>query len=223
MVSECANVTLTGHIFLGYGFANNSICTWVQFKEIITPLNISLGLNLMLILATCFGGSFARTIRTFNRAPVFGLIGPTREVKAGEIGNAFPSFYRTFFNTLSLKEAIKALNTGAPKDLYYRTSATQFFYDVWAGYKKFQCTKQEINNRARRMYREAKTQNLPRTPSIGELKRKLRSSENTLFDKYRDTYFMYDIVSSNRERFPVTYKEAELYANNRTTGDRPQL
>jgi len=196
----------------GFLFANNSICTWCQFKEIITPLNISLGLNLMLILATCFGGSFARAIRTIDRAPVLGIIGPTREVKVGDIEKSFPSFYRTFFNTLSLKEAIKALNADAPDDLYYRTSASQFFYNVWASYKNIACTEKEINNRARRMYREAKSQNLPRTPSIGKLKRKLRSIENTSFDKYRDTYFMYDIVSSNRERFPVTYKEAELYA-----------
>jgi len=195
----------------GFLFANQSICTWDKFKEIITPLNIALGLNLMLILATCFGGSFARTIRTFDRAPVLGLIGPTREVKIGEIEKAFPSFYRTFFKTLSLKEAIKALNADAPKDLYYKTSASQFFYDVWASYKNIQCTDQEITNRARRMYREAKAHNLPRTPSVGEFKRKLRSTENTLFDKYRDIYFMYDIHSLNKERFPVTYKEAELY------------
>lgn len=196
----------------GFLFANKSVCSWSQFKEIITPLNILLGLNLMLILATCFGGSFARAIRTIDRAPVLGLIGPTREVTIGEVENAFPSFYRTFFNTLSLKEAIKALNTNAPADLYYRTTAIQFFYNVWASYKNIQCTEQELNNRARRMYREAKSQKLPRTPSIGQLKRMLRSSENTLFDKYRDTYFMYDLVSLNRERFPVTYKEAESYA-----------
>ncbi len=34
-----------------------------------------------------------------------------------------------------------------------------------------------------------------------------------MFEKYRDTYFMYDINASNRTRFPVTYDEAEAYAS----------
>jgi len=62
------------------------------------------------------------------------------------------------------------------------------------------------------MYRKAKSQQLPRTPSIGQLKRLLHSQEVPLFEKYRDTYFMYDIYESNRERFPVSYREAEKYS-----------
>lgn len=196
----------------GFQLAGGTHCSWSQLKDIITPLNIALGLNLLLILATCFGGSFASVIRTVDRAPVLGLIGPKREVKIGEVERAFPTFYRTFFESLSLKEAIEALNVVAPKNQYYATNATQFFYEVWASYKKNRCTEEEIKNRARRMYREAKSQNLPRTPSIGQLKRLIRSQESTLFDKYRDTYFMYDIYDSNRNRFPVTHKEAELLA-----------
>lgn len=206
---------LEGHGLLdqsGFELAGGEHCSWDQLKELITPLNIALGLNLILILATCFGGSFARSIRTSDRAPVLGLIGPTREVKIGEIERVFPAFYRTFFESLSLKKAIEVLSSGVPKDLYYRTTATQFFYDVWKSYKKVQCTEQELNNRARRMYREAKSKKLQRTPSIGNLKRLLRSQESALFEKYRDTYFMYDIDNSNRTRFPVTYKEAESYA-----------
>jgi hypothetical protein len=197
----------------GFELGGGAICTWAQFKEIITPLNISMGLNLILILATCYGGSFARAIRTVDRAPVLGLIGPTREIKVGDIERDFSAFYRTFFESLSLKKALDALNATAPKNLYYGTTAEQFFYEVWASYKKVQCTEQEINNRASRMYREAKSQNLPRTPRVGEIKRLIRSKESELFDKYRDTYFMYDIYDSNRNRFPVTYSEAEKYVS----------
>ncbi len=197
----------------GFKVANGANCSWNQLKELITPLNVATGLNLILILATCFGGSFARAIRTVDRAPVLGLIGPTREVKIGQLENGFPAFYRTFFESSSLTKAIEVLSASAPNNLYYRTTAERFFYDVWAGYKKTACSKQEIENRARRMYREAKSQDLPRIPSIGQLKRLIRSKESSLFENYRDTYFMYDINDSNRTRFPVTYKEAEAYAS----------
>lgn len=165
------------------------------------------------MLATCFGGSFARAINTVGRAPVLGLIGPTREVTIGEVEIDFPAFYRTFFQTRSLKEAIDALTSRAPSNLYYRTTAERFFYEVWAGYKRNECSEGQIEKRARRMYRQAKSQNLPRTPSIGQLKRRLKSEEKGLFEKYRDTYFMYDIKASNRTRFPVTYKEAEAHVS----------
>ncbi|GAB4513308.1 MAG: hypothetical protein Tsb0026_17870 [Sulfuricaulis sp.] len=207
---------LEGHGFSnedGFLCANGEHCSWNRLKEIITPLNVSTGLNLVLILATCYGGSFARAIQTVDRSPVLGLIGPTREVKTRQLETGFPAFYRTFFETLSLKKAINALNETAPKNLYYRTTAERFFYDVWAGYKKTHCSKQEIANRARRMYRKAKSQDLPKTPSVGQLKRLIRGKERDLFEKYRDAYFMYDIHRSNRTRFPVTYEEAEAYAS----------
>jgi hypothetical protein len=196
----------------GFQLASGEICTWSQLKEIIIPLNIGMGLNLLLILATCFGGSFARAIMTVDRAPVLGLIGPKYEIKVGKVEKDFQSFYRILFESSSLKKALEVLNATEPQNLYFRATAEQFFYEVWKGYKNKCCTEQEINNRVKRMYRKAKSQQLPRTPSIGQLKRLLHSQEVPLFEKYRDTYFMYDIYESNRERFPVSYREAEKYS-----------
>lgn len=197
----------------GFLVAHGMHCSWEHLKDLITPLNISTGLNLFLVLATCFGGSFARAILTVDRAPVLGLLGPKREVKTGQVECGFVEFYKSFFASSSLKKAIEVLNATVPDDLYYRTSAQRFFYDVWASYKKIQCAPQEIDKRARRIYRIAKAQQLPRTPSVGQLKRLILSSEKELFEKFRNSYFMYDLDEANRARFPVTYEEAEAYAS----------
>lgn len=195
----------------GFTLAGGETCTWHQLKELLTPLNVSSNLNIMLILATCFGGSFAKAITTTDRAPIAGLIGPIHEVQAGEVEIGFILFYKTFFETLSLREAFKALRSTAPRGLYYRTTAQKFFYDVWVSYKTKQCTKKELHIRASRIHRIAKAQNLPVVPSIGNIKRMLKSQEKPMFEKYRDTYFMYDVDASNRERYPVSYNEAEAY------------
>jgi hypothetical protein len=124
----------------GFHVANGDHCTWVMLKDFITPLNIVSGFNLLLILATCFGSSFVRAIRTVDRAPILGLIGPKSEVKTGEVERGFVAFYRTFFEASSLRVAIEMLNSTVPDGLYYRTSAKHFFYDVWVSYKRDQCT-----------------------------------------------------------------------------------
>ncbi|MBA3254814.1 MAG: hypothetical protein H0T67_11225 [Burkholderiaceae bacterium] len=144
--------------------------------------------------------------------PVLGLIGPTQRITAGNIQVDFTSFYKTFFQTGSLKDAIGALTSRTASGFYFRTTARQFFYDVWASYKCNACSKEQIGIRVRRMYREAKAQNLQRTPSIGQLKRKIKNEERRSFKKFRDAYFMYDINPSNVTRFPATYPEADAYA-----------
>lgn len=128
----------------------------------------------------------------------------------------FQVFYRHFLNDGSLQQAIYALNATAPSRLYYRTTAQKFFYDVWASYKTHQCTEEQIELRARRLYRRAKKERLPRTPSIGHFKRQIMKDEAALFERYRSTYFMYDLNATNQTRFPVTYEEAEAYRKART-------
>lgn len=193
----------------GFMLAGGKNCSWAQLTELITPLNISTELNTLLVLATCYGGSFAGTISTSDRAPVSGLIGPKYEIKTGEVEEGFIAFYKAFFKSLSLKKAFIALQETAPKGLYYKTTAEHFFYEVWCSYKIIQCTKKEILNRAKRMRKEAKSNNVEKLPSIGHLKRLLKKQEPVFFNKYRDTYFMYDICTTTRERYPVTYAKAE--------------
>lgn len=201
----------------GFVFAGGTSCSWVQLKEIVTPINIALSLNLVLILATCFGGYFASSIETTDRAPVLALIGPPREVKAREVERVFPVFYKTFFKSQSLSEALKVLDTGASAGPYFRTTAERFFYTAWVSYKKNHCTKEQIEKRVWKMWIENVIIKKKRSPhaSIDQMKRHLGSSgfQSRVFEKCRDHYFMYDIDEANRNRFPVTYKEAESYAD----------
>jgi hypothetical protein len=198
----------------GIAFPNRQYCTWETLKELITPLNIAMKLNLMVVLATCYGGSFASAIRVTDPAPVWGLIGPTREITAGQVQGDFGNFYRTFFLTASGSQAIDALNARAPKQsLYYHTSAEEFFLQVWRAYKRNCCSPKILSERARKMYRQAKASKDTKVPNIGELKRRLQREEPDSFARYRDIYFMYDIYPENQSRFAITYEKAEKYAS----------
>jgi hypothetical protein len=201
----------------GFEFAGGTSCSWVQLKKILIPINIALSLNLFLILATCFGGSFASAIETTDRAPVLALIGPPRKVKAREVERVFPVFYKTFFESQSLSKALVALDNGVAVGPYYKTSAEKFFYTAWAGYKKNYCTEDQIDKRVWKVWIENVIIKKKRSPlvSIDQQKRLLRNPEleSKVFEKCRDRYFMYDIDETNRERFPVTYNKAESYTD----------
>jgi len=62
------------------------------------------------------------------------------------------------------------------------------------------------------MYRQSKASKEQKVPSVGALKRLLKTEEPTLFAKYRDKYFMYDLCPDNQSRFAITYENAEEFA-----------
>lgn len=204
----------------GFFFTDKTTpCSWSQLKQLITPINIELHLNLMLILATCFGGSFASAIEVTDRAPVLGLIGPAREVTAGEIQNAFLIFYKTFFTKLSLEQALYALDQKTPSGLYYRVTAEKFFYLVWSSYKRTFCTDEALEARAKKLYQQRNKLNLPQHVTTKQIISDLQVREPDFFNKFRNTYFMHDLFEENKERFPVTYEQAKSNAlmANKTT------
>ncbi|GBC61309.1 hypothetical protein DENIS_2269 [Desulfonema ishimotonii] len=193
----------------GIAFPNGNICSWIEFNQIITPLNIAMGLNLMIVMATCYGSSLAKFIQVNEKAPLWGLIGPTEEIYPPKLQGDFLSFYRTFFEKSSTSLAINALNSTSSENFYFRTTAKEFFIHVWRRYKQDFFTDENILKRARKMYRDEKSKNTQRVQSVGYYKRLLKNTniEKNIFDKIRETYFMYDLYPSNKSRFSISYKD----------------
>ena len=189
--------------------ANRDQVSWLELKNELIPLNEAMRLNLMLVLGACYGATFISAMQTVERAPVGGIIGPTGEVEAGDVQASFGSFYGAIFRGEGASAAITALNTSNAGYRYYRTSAQEFFLKVWCQYQKHYVSKSKLQERARQMRKKAKREGqLINVPSIGKLKRRLKSSEQHYFEKYRDTYFMFDLYPENRKRFQITYSQA---------------
>jgi hypothetical protein len=196
----------------GLQFADGSLISWESLKEALIPLNVAMRLNLMIVLVSCFGGAFIKALRLSDRAPVWGLIGPSQKISSGEVEPHFGIFYRTLFSTGSPRATVDALNQSISRhNLYIRTTAEGFFYRVWRKYKEGQCTPQKLKARARRMRERAKELKIMPLEKVSEYKKKLVRDESKAFNKFRDTYFMYDLYPENQQRFSVTYKKAEAF------------
>ncbi len=192
----------------GLIIAQQEFCSWTQLKELLTPLNVSSGLNLMVMFASCYGGSFANSIRLGDPAPVWGLIGPTGSIDVGAVLDGFKAFYDAFFDETRKLSPIEALNANVKKSSYFATTAEIFFYNVWANYRLIQCSPERLESRARDI--QISRTNLDIEPdSLENIQQQILDTNLKTFEKARDTFFMYDIYPENQEVFNVTYEKAE--------------
>ena len=195
----------------GFVTANHEYCTWAELNELLTPINVTLGLNIFLILSMCQGGSFATSIRTTDRAPVLALIGPVREISSNDVVADYSPFYTTFIRTNSIKKALNSLDARHSSPLYYRTNAETFFYEVWRSYKHNQCNPASLSARAENIRSKLNADSTPILPDVTTLEAQLLAIEPVQFERFRDHYFMFDLYPENRERFEVTYEAASAY------------
>ncbi len=62
----------------GLAFADRSFAAWAELKGPLTSLNIATGMNLLVVVSACDGSALTYTLGLTDRAPLHGLIGPTR-------------------------------------------------------------------------------------------------------------------------------------------------
>ncbi|QJD30963.1 hypothetical protein [Methylococcus geothermalis] len=189
----------------GFQFADGSLADWEELKLPITELNAATHLNLMIAVAACTGGALAKVLRMSDRAPFWGLIGPTKTVTAAALEKAYRALYLTLLSTKSPAEAVKAMDAATEPGLFLRTTAQGLFEKGWAGYRKDYCTPEALDIRAKRM--QARFMELSDTmpPSLEELRTRLIKHEPKAFERYRANFFMYDLFPEHRSRFPIQY------------------
>lgn len=189
----------------GFQFADGSLADWNELKLPITELNIATGLNLMIAVAACTGGALAKVIRLGDRAPFWGLIGPTQTLNAEELEKAYAALYLTLLSTKSPAKAVEAMDIATRPGLFWRTTSQGLFEKGWALYKKEHCTTEALELRSSRMRERLKQDGVSLLPSTEELKSRLVSHEPIAFERYRQTFFMCDLFPEHSSRFPIEY------------------
>lgn len=192
----------------GIQLADGSPLAWKDLKPYLTAINVATKLNLMVVMSSCSGGGLTQSLELSDRAPVWGLIGPTRAISFGESEAHFGAFYREMFRTASPAAGVNALNKQAEEGLYWRTTAEGFFYAVWNAYKTRLFTPEQLERRAVRMQKRAAVLGRP-VLSKSEMLQKLIKSEPDSFDAFRNKFFMIDLFPHHMDRFDVTYEKAE--------------
>lgn len=188
----------------GFEFADGSFATWDEIKVPLANLNVETKLNLMVAVSACTGGALAKVVAMRDRAPFWGLIGPTRTVRPFELEQAYRAFYTTLLSTHSAASAVAAMNAKAEKGLFWRTTAQGLFEKAWTRYREEYSTPEAYRVRAERMQHRCRKPG-GSAPSVARLQEMLISREPDAFERFRNNYFMLDLYPDHKERFAVQF------------------
>lgn len=188
----------------GLGLADGSLLDWHDLKLPLAELNVATKLNLMISVAACTGGALAKVITMGERAPFWGLIGPTRSIYPHELKNAFLALFATLFETKSPAKAVIAMDAASAPGTFWRTTAQGLFEKGWNMYKTSYCTPEAIEVRGQRMLDRLKKLRPAPYPSVDELKKKIADIEPVAYERYVATFFMQDLFFEHRQRFPLS-------------------
>lgn len=198
----------------GIVLADQSFLGWAELKPYLTSLNVATRCNLMIVLGACYGSYLAQIILPTDRAPCWGMIGPTDKVLPSELLSNFGSFYTEFFASLDGDNSIKALITSPLKTGgYYFTTAGGFFNLAFANYLLNYCTPLALDKRAKAMSRKLKKECSSAYLSKGAIKRKLKKTEQPSYDKYFQQFFMIDLFPENKDRFSLLMVGVKQFHN----------
>jgi hypothetical protein len=186
----------------GLEFADGSQSRWSDLKQYFVRLNVATKLNLLAVVSACDGSALASTVRVEERAPVWGLIGPTRRVMPDELERSFLAFYETLLRTSSSNDALVALRASAPEGTYMVIRSEKMFEMIWTKYREVHCSDQAIRTRAHKLHSRAQALPNPPKHSVDEIADLFREHEPIFLEQCYSTFFMTDLYQENVERFP---------------------
>lgn len=98
---------------------------WSELLSYLTKINVACGNHLFTSFSSCYGGYLTFPLLEKaakgqkNRAPVFGLIGPSDEISFGEVREGFDEFFKTILENNSIDDGIKKLEEKISKSSGY--------------------------------------------------------------------------------------------------------
>jgi len=132
-----AYVTLTGrapclHIDChgdanGIQLTDGSYMPWSRLKPLLANINLASKMNLLLVLACCFGGFFAAECRYLEPVPFAYIVGPGKKIFENQLYALTGGFYSELFRSWDVTKALTAGGGGREDISYFSMSAVGIF------------------------------------------------------------------------------------------------
>ena len=140
-----------------------------------------------------------------DRAPLWGLVGPTKTMYPDELLEAFGALFSTLLQTKSPTDAFRAMEAKSEPGTYWRATAQGLFEKGWQAYMDQHSTPEALDFRVARMLETLQKQGPPPYPLLDELKLRVKWHEPIIHDRYVETFFMHDLFSNHSARYPLKF------------------
>jgi hypothetical protein len=195
----------------GLYLTSGDVVTWSDLKAPFTDINVTCRLNLLVLVGACDGAGLTKIIQAQDRAPVWGLIGPSRPVTPWEIEAAHTAFYRTLFSTGDGAVAWRAMNAAieASDSPFLFVGAEYMFREVMRMYFKEHCSNEQLANRTQKLVDLAKNRGMPdeRLPLFAAKMDEHLRDYQAIFGRTKEHFFHQDLCPEHAERFNVALAE----------------
>ena len=161
----------------------------------------------------CQGVALAEVIKIDDRAPVWGVLGPTRVVSAGELEDAHLAFYRTLYRTRDYTPALQAMNDTVPAGdrPFFLFGAEWMFRQVMRGYFKRYSTEEAITARVEKAAARARQNGMAEDEILRrcETFREGLCNQRRHLDLVKPHFFAEDLWPGNATRFSVSFEDVD--------------
>lgn len=152
------HVECHGDILEGLEFSNGSVISWEDLSDLLIPLNIASGCNLMLCLSACYAANFLKQMGSFKTAcPCRILVAPAAAIDPAECMRGFRVFYGKLFEARRVDSALEAIedmqSDGAG---WLGEYVEKWFYEVASHFLTEQYSKKAIKLKALNMQKRLK-------------------------------------------------------------------
>jgi hypothetical protein len=194
----------------GLVLASGEFVPWSEVKKPLTDINVTCRLNLLVVMAACNGRGLLEIVQPTDRAPMWGLIGPNRIVRAGEIEDANRAFYAAFFRTRDGDIGWNAMNAAVPGPRTFSFyGAKPVFRYVMSSYFSEFCNVDSLAERKKRVLDTlvADGMSAELVPAAETVISGYIGDHRTRFEEARAHFFFFDLCPEHDERFRVSLDE----------------
>lgn len=197
-----------GDIVDGLVFANGTFISWGDLGELIFPLHIASGCNLMLCLSACHAAHFLSQMGNFKiPCPCRILVAPIGEVDPADCMRGFRVFYSKLFETMSVDAALEMVETFNPRGAkWLGEHAEKWFYNIATHH--IQENYSEANLKKKALAIQGQLKALGKFKSIGEVKSDLKEymryqGLRTIYEKF----FGIDVAPEVDDLFSYVFED----------------
>jgi hypothetical protein len=196
----------------GLELGNGDYIQWEELRDRLTEMNRLCNVNLLVVMAMCAGWHLSRLLMPTDRAPVWGIVGPTEDVKAGPMRESMETFYNTLLDTMDARRALDEMNDGAPYGAwtYILETAEIMFCRVFHHYVHKLCTEDQLQERENEIVAEfvrRRDGDLTVAFEGRQMARRMLRQHSELFDYYKRSFFFLGVPTVDASRFQLTFDD----------------